>query len=230
MTLVKTYGILVCGWPSPSVVAKYGGYGAMLERLLSSPGESWRHFDVEGGRDLPSDADLARLDGLVISGSRHAVYDDEPWIKSVSALVKSAVDRKQKVLGICFGAQLLAQCLGGRVERAPYWEAGARQVGPYRVCQMHRDAIVELPPGLELRVSSRRCENEIFGGDNVLAVQGHPEFEVDAARAILETRLDIISQEDADLAFESLTKWPPPSPTSDDPGTLRQLCKTFLHD
>ncbi|KAJ8604895.1 hypothetical protein CTAYLR_004313 [Chrysophaeum taylorii] len=242
---MRQCAVLICGWPSASVVGKHGGYGVMLEALLGSGKELWRHYDVEGGREMPTAQELAGYDGIVLSGSRHSVYDDQPWIGEVAELVRGAVAREQRVLGVCFGAQLLARALGGEVKAADVgWEVGAREVTldaaslprrykrdlpAYTVLQLHRDAVVELPVGATLLGSSRCCANEIFAiGDNVLAVQGHPEFRVDTLEDLVQSRVDagVIPAHQADL--DSVRRTPPPNPTNPN-NQLRKLCQDFLH-
>ena len=251
----RRFAILVAGWPGPEVMKRYGGFGEMIEGLLrSGPHETWTSFDVEGGREMPSLEVLKSFDGIVVSGSRHSVYDaDEAWINDVSAMLRDAADRKQKVLGICFGAQLLAQTLGGSVTKAPTgWEAGARRVNvnvdalnrlkyvddtkffstsSYDVYELHRDAVVRLPEGAELLGSSPRCENELFAiGDHVLAVQGHPEFQPETLNDLIASRVPhLIPQQDADIAADSLATFSPPSPSDNErTNPLRALCKSFL--
>lgn len=243
------FAVLQCGWPSPSVVERFGSYGEQLTRLLRlAPQEQWRVYDVEGGRDMPSNAELATYDGIVLSGSRHAVYDDSAWILDLRRLVVHAHSRRQRLLGICFGAQLLAVSLGGRVEPAAVgWEMGARSVtvhretlqhlsygagvpDTFRVCQLHSDQVVELPGGAALVASSPRCPHEIFAlGDTVCAVQGHPEFAVEACANLVQTRVDagVVAPDLGRDALESLNVQPPPDP-ADPANPLRRFCQTFL--
>lgn len=245
----SSFCVLVCGWPSASVVSRFGGYGAQLTRLLSRSGESWSCFDVEDGREMPTDAELAKFDGIVLSGSRHGVYDEKKWIQELQDLVRRAHDRKQRMLGVCFGAQLIAQALGGKVAQSPFgWEAGARSIrvdvdklsrrpygssnlsSSFRVCELHQDAIEELPVGAELLGSSPNCRHELYAvGDNILGVQGHPEFTPESCLDLVQTRIDVgvIPPAAAQVALRSLKDDPPPLPTDPD-SPLRLLCQSFL--
>lgn len=246
---MRRFCVLVCGTPSPRVVQRAGGYYEQLTRLLSSNDETWCSFETEHGREMPTEAELASFDAIILSGSRHAVYDSAQWIADVQRLVRDAYARQQRILGICFGAQLLAHSLGGLVEPAPVgWEAGARSVQldleriqrmPYgaqvcvpnfRVCELHQDAITTLPPGAQLLGSSTHCTHEIFAlGDSVLAVQGHPEFTVETCVDLVQTRVEVgaMSPEQAATAYDSLAIEPPPQPT-DPNNPLRHLCHSFL--
>ena len=225
----------MAGWPSKEVTATYGSYGVMIERLLKGDGETWTHFDVEGGREMPSLEALKAYDGIVVSGSRHSVYDDEKWIHDLSDLVKGAVARRQRVLGLCFGAQMIAHALGGEVKPAGFWEAGARRceatklgIEDYDVCQLHKDAIVRLPDGAERWASSQHTQNELFAVGSALAVQGHPEFSTDVVTSLIHSRTPhVIDADVAEASLRSLDLFPPPAPSAEN-SPLRALCSTFL--
>lgn len=122
----RRYCVLVCG--KPPNFATLGGYGDALVKCLRSPNdEVWTQIDCEEGREpLPSlDEDF---DAVVISGSKHDAHAATPWIQAVGAYAASIVSRKRRVLGVCFGAQLLAQYLGGSAgpDHAYGWELGTR--------------------------------------------------------------------------------------------------------
>lgn len=245
----QRYAILVCGWPPAPVVEQIGGYGSHIERCLRMhDDEEWVHFDCEDGRDLPRGEDLDGFDVVIVSGSKHDAHSPARWVKDVGALAKRAVDGKaQRVLGICFGAQLLAHVLGGESGPAAVgWELGTRTVSldrskcvdlPYAsrassddlvVMQCHRDQILTLPPGAERLGASPRCENEIFAiGANVLAVQGHPEMVPLTVREIIKARSEIITQDEKDRCTTSLEETPHPDPES--PCPMGDLVRAFVH-
>lgn len=101
------------------------------------------------------------FDGVVVSGSRSSVYDDEGWIDATREWVRTAVDRELPALGICWGHQLLADALGGTVEPMGEYELGYRTVehagdGLFKgvpnsgtVFTTHSDAVTELPDGAD---------------------------------------------------------------------------------
>jgi len=76
-------------------------------------------------RELP--AGFA-FDGFVVTGSRASVYWDEPWIADLKSWTREAIDRGLAGLGVCFGHQLLADVLGGKVEAMADYEIGYREV------------------------------------------------------------------------------------------------------
>ena len=92
-------------------------YGPMFARLLSSvladPTQLiLDSFETEA-RQLPPHG---AYDGYVLSGSRHGAYEPLPWIAELLAWTREAMARRERLLGVCFGHQVIAQALGGRVE------------------------------------------------------------------------------------------------------------------
>ena len=100
-----------------------GDYLELFGRLFGAhvPDLELRPFDVVGG-ELPDGPEVC--DGWVCTGSRHSAYDDLPWIADLQAFIREVAAAGRPFVGICFGHQVLAQALGGRVERASGWGAG----------------------------------------------------------------------------------------------------------
>jgi len=163
-------------------------------------GENWRLYRAHEG-DLPTDEELKKLKGIVIPGSSQSAYDTHlPWFEPLIECIKKIVNENKQInlLGICFGAQIIAQALGGKVAKMDrefvrggdllktkpeFFELGyvkhlnLDQMKPFVIGKAHGDHIVELPEGAVVHASSGTTEVEIFTiGDNVLAIQGHPEF------------------------------------------------------
>jgi GMP synthase-like glutamine amidotransferase len=145
---------------------------------------------------------LPGLDGyqaLVVMGGPQQAYDDgsAPWLRETKDLLRRAVTAELPVLGVCLGAQLLAEATGGRVVPAADGpELGARLVGKRDlaaadplfwdlplspvVVQWHWDEIVDLPPAAVLLMSSTACPNQAFRvGSSAWGIQFH--IETDAA-------------------------------------------------
>ena len=80
---------------------------ALAEPLLLSVDS----FETEA-RSLPPHG---AYDGYILSGSRHGAYEQLPWIDELLAWTREAVARRQRLLGVCFGHQVIAQALGGAV-------------------------------------------------------------------------------------------------------------------
>lgn len=128
---------------------------------------------------------------LVLSlGSEWSVYWDRisAEVEREAALLRQAVADGKPVLGLCFGGQILAHALGGRVSRAPQPELGWYSVdsdlpdlippGPY--VQWHSDRF-EIPPGARQLARSERCP-QAFALGSALGLQFHPEATPEVVR------------------------------------------------
>lgn len=145
------------------------------------------------GDELP--ADVTAYDALVVMGGPQQAYDDgsAPWLRHTKELIRQAVGAGLPTLGICLGAQLLAEAAGGRVvpgEEGP--ELGAKLVAKRDVAgkdplfwdlplspivvQWHWDVIRDLPPNATLLMSSTTYPNQAFRvGERAWGLQFHVE-------------------------------------------------------
>jgi len=149
-------------------------------------------FDVTAG-DLPADFDY---DGVVVTGSRSSVYWDEAWIDDLVDWVARAAERGLPVLGVCYGHQVLAEALGGRVDAMDDIEIGYREIDvldddplldgldtPFVAFETHSDRVVELPPGATLLAENERGVQAFRHGD-CWGVQFHPEYDRASAERV----------------------------------------------
>lgn len=202
-------GLVLLGSPPPGLPDTAGGYLAMFGALLAPHGIELEAIDARAGV-LPDDP--AAYDAYVLTGSATSVYDDEPWIAPAEDLLRRIVDAGIPVAGICFGHQLLAQALGGRVEKAGSgWGMGVHAYdldldladGPttMRLQAMHQDQVVALPEGARVWARSAHCPIAGFTmGDRVWTVQAHPEFTAPFSQALIERRRALVGDERADAA------------------------------
>jgi GMP synthase-like glutamine amidotransferase len=171
--------------------------------------------DVVGGEPLPApDA----FDAVLLGGSRHGVHDPVGWIDDVAGFVRAADAAGTTLVGVCFGHQLLADALGGRVARATNgWGVGVREArvvaphpwirddGPsFRLLVSHQDQVVELPPGAELVATSEHAPIAVFRRGRVLGIQGHPEFVPAYADALMRGRIERIGRPTVEAARATL--------------------------
>jgi GMP synthase-like glutamine amidotransferase len=164
---------------------------------------------------------LDECDGWLCSPSRSSVYDDEPWIEGVAEMLREAIARERPFVGICFGHQLLAQALGGRVERAAAgWSVGVQRyeilehlepmqpaVAHCALIASHEDQVVEVPAAARVIARSEQCPVAgLAVGERIWTLQGHPEFVPELADHLLAGRVELIGAERVDAARASLAE------------------------
>ena len=108
----------------PAAGAVYGRYGTMFQRLFQDAGADWE-FDIFHTPKGEYPASFDPYGAVLLTGSKADSFSDEPWVVELRARVTSLLEQKKKLLGICFGHQLIALCLGAKVGRAPQgWGVG----------------------------------------------------------------------------------------------------------
>lgn len=168
--------------------------------------------------ELPGAVD--ECDGYVSTGSRFSVLDEDQWIRNLEAFAARLIEAKIPYIGICFGHQLLAKALGGKVARAeagwgvgvsrnriegPQWWMGDEPLTDVNLIVSHQDQVVELPEGMRSIGGSDFCPIYFCKiDDHALTIQGHPEFSRDYSRALMEMRRGVIDSEVIEAGIDSL--------------------------
>lgn len=184
-------GILQTGRAPDALRPDHGDYPDLFVRLLSGHGFTFRTYEVLDGV-LPSGP--TECDGWLITGSRFGAYEDHPWIPPLEAFIRRVQAAKVPMVGICFGHQIIAQALGGKVEKfAGGWSVGRTEYDwngeTVALNAWHQDQVTRRPEGARVCASSEFCENAaLIYGDTILTVQAHPEFHRDFAADIIEKR------------------------------------------
>lgn len=202
-------GILKTDTVRPEWVPQFGEYPDMFVTLLgrNDPSLEFAVYDVEGG-EYPADID--DVDAYLITGSKSSVYDDKPWIAPLLNFVRELDARHKKIVGICFGHQLVAEALGGKTEKSERgWGVGLhshsfnqfpdwhdRENEGLNILVSHQDQVVKTADGTVVLAGSEFCENAVCQiGDHILTFQGHPEFVPAYSREIMEFRREMIGEE-----------------------------------
>jgi GMP synthase-like glutamine amidotransferase len=185
-------------------------YGACFEALLGPylPGAIFDQVAVLEGERVE---DIAAFDAYIFTGSPAGVYEDMPWIRYAEDLVRDAVGAGKCLLGICFGHQLVAQALGGKVEKSGKgwgmgvhtvnlvdrepWMQGGAESGTVNVIVSHQDQVITPPSGAKILISTDFCPVGMMRvGDRVLTLQGHPEMQIGIVDTILEMRRERVGE------------------------------------
>ncbi|MCF8510829.1 MAG: type 1 glutamine amidotransferase [Rhodobacteraceae bacterium] len=184
-------GILQTGLAPEALAPTSGDYPDMFARLLEGHGFTFRTYKVLEGA-LP--AHVTDCDGWLITGSRHGVYEDHDWIPPLERFIRDSFAAHVPMVGICFGHQIIAQAMGGKVERyAGGWVVGATDYDfngtTLTLNAWHRDQVTEAPKGAQVIASNDFCANAaLLYDDRALTVQAHPEFRPEFVDGLMKTR------------------------------------------
>jgi len=197
-------GILQCGEKPEGLGPEFGDYDTLFHALLGTEAFRYRTWRALDGQ-LPDGPDAA--DAWLLTGSRYGAYEALDWIAPLEDFVREVHAQGVPMLGICFGHQLIAQALGGRVEKyAEGWSIGrveyrfdtagtelpAFEALPDHAVPLmawHQDQVVEVPPGAQVIAASDVCRNAaLLYGQTTFTVQPHPEFGPLFVQGLLDTR------------------------------------------
>ena len=204
----------------PQLIGQYHSYGRMFKQLFekqSIPAQFDVYNVVEGSYP---DQDQA-YDAYLVTGSKADSFGTDPWIQTLREYLLQRYDNGDRLLGVCFGHQLLALLLGGKTERAGQgWGLGVHRyalleqpewmtpdLDSLDMLVFHQDQVTRLPENATLIASSPFCPNAVYRiGDQVLCFQAHPEFVHDYSQALLDLRRDYLGEALYAQARESLER------------------------
>jgi GMP synthase (glutamine-hydrolysing) len=184
-------GILMTGHAPDIVRPELGDYDSMMARMLDGHGFDYEAYAVVDN-EFPTGPEAA--DGWLITGSKHGAYEDHPWIPPLEDLIRDIAAADRPMVGICFGHQVIAQALGGKVIKHPNgWRVGATEYQiddqTYTLNAWHQDQVSEAPEGAEILGHAEGCKIAALRyGPNIFTVQPHPEFDTQMMIGLIEHR------------------------------------------
>ncbi|MEF3061830.1 glutamine amidotransferase [Ralstonia solanacearum] len=205
--------VIQAGTPPEEIRGPFGDLPTWFCRALDRLAETVEVIRVFEGEVLPP-PDAKRA--AVITGSWSMVTDRHPWSEATAQWIREAMAVDMPLFGVCYGHQLMAHALGGRVDYHP----GGREIG----CQMvhllpaaasdplleawpshfaahltHEQTVVELPPGAQALAFSAHDQHQIVRyGPRAISTQFHPEFTPEVSAACIRRRADILLNEGKD--------------------------------
>jgi GMP synthase (glutamine-hydrolysing) len=203
--------VLRAGDAVPLVAAKRGEFFRWIQEGVGDAWSgAWVEIDLRDENALLPDSHSAS--GFIVTGSASSVTERARWMLRAQSWLREATLADAPIFGICFGHQMLAEALGGRVVKNPR----GREIGTVKVKleasaasdaifggvpkeiaanATHVDAVAELPPEATLLASTSLDPNAAFRVRRAWGVQFHPEIDADLMRGYLTARRDIIVEE-----------------------------------
>jgi len=211
-------GILETDELRPEIKQKYGSYADMFQQLFLSV-DAGLEFNVYQVIDGQYPASIDECDAYLITGSQLSAYDNNEWLLKLREYVVYLHQQKKKLIGICFGHQVIAHALGGETKRSDKGWGVGNKTSEIKVVKQwmdkneksfsllfsHQDQVTSLPQGSELIASNDFCKISSFQlGDHILCFQGHPEFSEDYLSYLINKRRDLIGEDIVKQAQDSL--------------------------
>lgn len=220
--------VLQCGEAIESAREEFGDYDDMCKAMVGlrpDQAKTYRVFDNQ----FPQVSDY---EVFIVTGSKFGVYEPHAWIPPLESLIREIKQAGKKMVGVCFGHQIIAQALGGQVAKSDKglgvglmsYQLQSNQETPRDISLYvwHQDQVLQAPDGAEVIASSEFCPVAALKyGEDILTFQAHPEFSEGYERALLTERRGVtLSEELADAGLSSLAQ-------SSDSGQIQKMLTEF---
>lgn len=224
-------GLLIFDQVKEAYIADSGTYPEMFQTLF--PAYEFEFYEVFKGEFPESVADC---EVYMTTGSSHSVYENLKWIQQAKAFIREIYETNRYFIGFCFGHQLMAEALGGKVGKAEGgWCVGIHEFEVVHIkhwmrpvktevnfLMMCQDQVLELPPNTIRLAGSKACPNAMLQvGERTLSIQAHPEYTRDYDKFLMESRAGRIGAERVAEGINSLDK-------NIDTALFRKWVTTFL--
>ncbi len=209
-------GILQTGQAPRELQREHGDFVDMFQSMFSTQDFTFRHYAV-CEQEFPTSVDEA--EGWLVTGSKCGAYEDHAWIPPLEEFLRAAYREEVPVVGICFGHQIFAQAMGGKVEKSQSgWQVGmqnydltelqaANLTKTSCVPAWHQDQVVSKPDIAEVLGHSSHCRYAVLGYEGrALTLQPHPEFTKPFLKDLIAFRKNILDSSVIERAQESLSR------------------------
>jgi len=200
---MKPILILKAGSTQQNIKNQFGDFEDWIISEMGIHGDETIIHDIQNNLQIP---DIENFAGVVITGSHSMVTDNTEWILNSADWLLNATSTNTLILGICFGHQLIAHALGGKVDFNPKGrEIGARIITltsiaasyslfknlpqSFTVLESHQQSVFGLPPAAKVLAYNDHDANQAFVIDNhIWGTQFHPEFDAPIMHAYIEAQ------------------------------------------
>lgn len=198
--------------PDP-IRGRHGDFPHWFRLAAGLQASRLRVVDVASGEALPAVGDVS---GALITGSAAMVTERASWSEHTAGWIRDAMDAELPMFGVCYGHQLMAHALGGRIDYLP----GGREIGTlpielladaagepllagmpasFRAHTTHEQSVLEAPRDAVVLASSARDPHHLLRyGWHAISAQFHPEFNADVMRAYILRKHEAMRIEGSD--------------------------------